>query len=121
MNLLPFELERIKGNFKHYNECVEKYQLLLGDISRYNLTAFLDYGDTYIVRKPECTRKITIQDEHNEEHIMLFRFRCIIEKDDNLNSVFSENIIERESDNIILIEKLTPNELKSILVKIFGY
>ncbi len=116
----PVLIERRQLTLKYHAECCDKYKLLLGDIKKYNLHSMLDWGDTYITGINKYGFRINHTDD--EKNIMLFHIRIYnISKEDKLNEIFKENIIEDENDNRIIIDDLTANELKDILFKIHGF
>ncbi len=116
-----------KGNISHRNwisNCLQNYEKLLGDIKKYNLVGFEDWGDVYITSIDNGGIRIHHRDD--DENIMLFTFIKHIFREDKLFDVFSSDIQTIENKVFgnkysIIINDLKPQELKDLLFKIYGY
>lgn len=111
--------ERLRANSEHHSKCCDLYDKLLGDIKKYKLHPILDWGETYITGFNKYPIRINHSDD--KENIMIFHLRMSISKEDKLNEILNEYVLEDEFYNCIYINNLTPNELKNVLYKIFNY
>jgi len=116
----PFLSRRIEEH-KHYSKCCDLYNKLLGNIKKYNLHPILDWGETYITGFDVNSIRIYHYYLENNENDIMFQLMMKILKEDKLNEILKEYVTDDEFYNRINIIDLTPNELKNILFKIFGY